>query len=80
VCVVYVAEKYPCSSCKEILELNLDSSSGEYSIKTIHGKALENVSIGKLFSCHSRCSILLETIKTALYRGSRSDGPRYRYC
>ena len=62
--VVYVADKYPCSSCKEILEHAIRPLSGEYSIKTIRGKTLEKVSIAELRSCHSlitQCNIFLET-------------------
>ena len=38
-----IADRYPCSSCKEILERNEDAPSGEYSIKTSRGQTLKNV-------------------------------------
>jgi len=40
-----VADSRPCSSCKEILDLNSGAPSGLYSIKTVRGKILEDVSI-----------------------------------
>jgi len=42
---VCIIEKRPCSSCKEIHELDHNAPSGEYSIKTSTGKMLKNVSM-----------------------------------
>jgi len=38
------AGNYPCSSCKEIHDLDVFAPSGEYPIKTVRGKTLKNVS------------------------------------
>jgi len=39
-----IADKYECSSCKEIHNLDRNAPSDEYSIKTSRGKILKTVS------------------------------------
>jgi len=42
--IIIISERYPCSSCKEILDRDYLAPSGEYSIRTSRGKTLKNVS------------------------------------
>ena len=76
---VYVADKYPCSSCKEILEHAIRPLSGEYSIKTIRGKTLEKVSSLSL-SCAvviTPCNMFLETSLTTTNKISSKQPKSY---
>jgi len=49
----YIAANYPCSSCKEIQDLDSSAPSGEYSLMTVYGKILPSVSIGFISHVYS---------------------------